>query len=296
MRFTRGLSEDGKSQTIHKLENLDELPGVEGFEVPKGSLLGMYLDIETTGLDYKKDKIIDFAYIIFEFSIEDGTLISIRKQFEQLEDPGFPLEPNIVDLTGITDADLQGKSLDRDAIAMDISHCSVIIAHNAQFDRSFVTDYIPEATGKLWLCSMAQIPWKKLGHSRASLDMLSRDHGYFFEGHRALVDCIAGVKLLISGKIDDTSYLKTMMEDIKRPYCHIIAEGSSFGFKDELRKKGFRWSPEARQWYYPNIDPDSDLFHTIREFLEANTDKGAGTMRQVSVKPGLRFERFENLI
>ena len=81
MRFTRGLSEDGKSQTIHKLENLDELPNVEGFEIPKGSLLGMYLDIETTGLDHKKDKIIDFAYIIFEFSIQDGTLLSIRKQF-----------------------------------------------------------------------------------------------------------------------------------------------------------------------------------------------------------------------
>ena len=43
-------------------------------------LIGIYLDTETTGLDYKKDKIIELALVPFEYSL-DGRVFKILESF-----------------------------------------------------------------------------------------------------------------------------------------------------------------------------------------------------------------------
>ena len=63
------------------------------------------LDLETTGLDEKKDRIIEIALILYD--------ADTRKEvgaFETLVNPGFPIPSIITDLTGITTADVGGSS------------------------------------------------------------------------------------------------------------------------------------------------------------------------------------------
>src|SRR5664279_2317175 len=59
------------------------------------------IDLETTGLDYKQDEIIEIGAVRFK----DGVVID---EFSTLIDPGRTLPTLITSLTGIRDEDLIG--------------------------------------------------------------------------------------------------------------------------------------------------------------------------------------------
>lgn len=90
-------------------------------------------DTETTGLSYKKDKIIELGAVRFDKS---GVLASYNS-FVHVD---FPLPPIITQITHITDQML----LDAPAIQKvmadfeEFSKDCVLVAHNAQFDWNFV--------------------------------------------------------------------------------------------------------------------------------------------------------------
>jgi DNA polymerase-3 subunit epsilon len=60
-----------------------------------------FIDMETTGLDPLKDRIIEFAAVVIH---PDGN----RNQYRTLLNPGFPIPPEAAKLHGITDADVAG--------------------------------------------------------------------------------------------------------------------------------------------------------------------------------------------
>ena len=59
------------------------------------------IDLETTGLNPKRDKIIEIGAV----KVVEG---SITETFETFVNPGRRLEERIVELTGIEDTDLEG--------------------------------------------------------------------------------------------------------------------------------------------------------------------------------------------
>ncbi|HET8986622.1 MAG TPA: exonuclease domain-containing protein, partial [Trueperaceae bacterium] len=68
---------------------------------------GVFLDVETTGLD-ASDKIIELALVSFEFD-DAGTVYRVLEEFDEFEDPGRTISQEITDLTGITAEDVRGK-------------------------------------------------------------------------------------------------------------------------------------------------------------------------------------------
>ena len=76
-KIVRGLSNDGKTQVVERLETLTIAHSDSGTVEP-GNILGMYLDVETTGIDSEKDKIIDLAYIVLEVEKETGRIVAIN--------------------------------------------------------------------------------------------------------------------------------------------------------------------------------------------------------------------------
>lgn len=91
------------------------------------------LDLETTGLDFEHDEIIEVALERFE----NGEPVENR---DFLIRPAQTLRPFIASLTGISDADLADKP-DFASVAGDIRKFLgdfPIVAHNAQFDTKFL--------------------------------------------------------------------------------------------------------------------------------------------------------------
>lgn len=91
------------------------------------------LDVETTGLDPRREKIIEFA----GYRIERGEIVD---SFISFFNPERRLDPYIVSFTGIRDEDLEDAPLFEDVASkvMELLNDSVIVGHNIQFDVKFL--------------------------------------------------------------------------------------------------------------------------------------------------------------
>lgn len=91
------------------------------------------VDIETTGLDPKRDKITEIAAIRVENHIITG-------KFHTLVNPGRKLEERIVELTGIRDEDLKDAPHIQDVIGdfLDFESTGCLLGHSILFDYSFL--------------------------------------------------------------------------------------------------------------------------------------------------------------
>ncbi len=93
-------------------------------------------DLETTGLDAKRDAIIEIGAV----RIRGGEVVD---RFASFADPGRPLSAKTVSLTGITDQMLKGAPRPEAAVAsfLDWLGDAPLCAHNAAFDTGFVREY-----------------------------------------------------------------------------------------------------------------------------------------------------------
>ncbi|MBO5323338.1 MAG: 3'-5' exonuclease [Oscillospiraceae bacterium] len=98
-------------------------------------------DTETTGLQYSRDEIIEFAAVVVE--LVDGKP-TITKQYDELVTlaPGSFIPPMIQKLTGISNEDVQERGIPKAQVCRDMAEMfrgnTLLIAYNAHFDLSFL--------------------------------------------------------------------------------------------------------------------------------------------------------------
>lgn len=244
---------------------------------------GLVIDVETTGLDRKTDTVIELGMRPFSFIAKTGEVVSLGEQFTALQDPGRPLDPEISALTGITDADLAGKSIAWDQADALIAQADVVIAHNAGFDRPFIDRQSPASRSKLWACSYRQIDWSEKNLPSSKLEILCHYHGFFTAAHRAQNDVDALLLLLsLTDRTCNQPYLKELISRADQPYVRVIAAGSPFETKDLLKGRGYRWDGAARVWQKDVISSELKL---EVEWLEASIYRGTfrGTTLEIPV-------------
>jgi DNA polymerase-3 subunit epsilon len=173
--------------------------------------------------------------------------------YDGLEDPGKPIPSEVVAITGIRDADVQGQSLDEARVAELLQGVDVVIAHNAGFDRPFVEARLPAFAQLPWGCSFADIDWKALGRGSAKLESLAQALGLFYDAHRAETDCHALLAVLAAPlpPAADTSVrtgLAQVLGAANQPSYRLSATQAPFEAKDVLKARGYRWNAEQRVW------------------------------------------------
>ena len=91
------------------------------------------LDLETTGLEPKKDRIIEIGAA----KIRDG---EVQETYSLLVDPRIKIPERITDLTGINDQMVEGQPFVEEAVKGLLEFCEErpLLGHNLMFDYSFV--------------------------------------------------------------------------------------------------------------------------------------------------------------
>lgn len=176
------------------------------------------LDIETTGGKYNEEGITEIA--IYKF---DGH--KIVDQFSSLINPEKPIQPFVVNLTGINNDMLRQapKFYEVAKRIIEITDGCVVVAHNAQFDNRILTtefDRLGYAYEKETLCTVElakklipDMPSYSLGKLVRSLGIPLSDR------HRAQGDAKATVALFKMLLAKDTSkeiITETVRKDPKR--------------------------------------------------------------------------------
>lgn len=158
-----GITDDAGVQvfpTINKLtsknENFKVLYGVDGFlvndiEDPIFNFKGQnikdtvysFLDIETTGLSYRTDQIIEVGVI----KVKDGKEID---RFSSFVNPERPIPREITDITNINDDMVKDAPKIKETMEkfVDFIGDTVLVAHNADFDIGFLRNKVEKHLGK----------------------------------------------------------------------------------------------------------------------------------------------------
>ncbi len=160
------------------------------------------VDLETTGFAPEAgDRIIEVASV----RIENGRLTD---DFQEFVNPRMPIPEEITDLTGITDRDVRGADPVEDVLARFHDFAgrgeSILIAHNAPFDRAFLRHYSPEDHDYEYLDTL-RMARPLCGLESHSLSSLIREFDLQRNrAHRALDDARATAELflILSRKVE----------------------------------------------------------------------------------------------
>jgi DNA polymerase-3 subunit epsilon len=201
------------------------------------------IDLETTGLDFEKDHIIEIAYVLkdtsFERPLQMETLLIWESYYP-------PLSKEITKITGITQAMLEqfGMSLER---ALSIvsgalrKEVEFIVAHNGEgFDKPFLLKKLKDRDlmrFKLfydlpWIDTAADVEYpcdtRRLGY-------LAAEHGFLNPfPHHALFDVVTMLKVL--EKYD----LEKVIERSKSPWATLRAL-VDYDNRDLAKRRRFNW-------------------------------------------------------
>jgi DNA polymerase-3 subunit epsilon len=213
----------------------------------------VFLDVETTGLDAARDTVIELAMVPFAYD-EEGRIVAVGESFASLRDPGIAIPAEVTRLTGIDDAMVHGAAIDAGSVCEFVDPAVLVVAHNAAFDRPFCEALWPAFADKAWACSFQEIDWKAEGFDSAKLAHLAARFGFFFDGHRAVDDCLAGIEIL-SGRlpISGRKAFSVLLDSARSTKMRVWAEGAPLWARTTLKTRGYKWSSgengSRRAWF-----------------------------------------------
>ena len=172
-----------------------------------------------------------------------GHIVAVEVVRSGLNDPGHPLTAEIADLTGLTDRDLAGRSIDEDQVTSMLASCDGVIAYNAGFDRPFIEKMIDRHVPVPWGCAMADVPWREIAFEPGPQGYLLNQSGFYMpSAHRAKDDVLALIQLLDHVCDEGETIMAKTLKAMDAPAWRFEAQGAPYGYKDDLRDQRYRWA------------------------------------------------------
>ena len=191
----------------------------------------IFFDTETTGLNCRNCQIIELAMI----TVVDGKIVEEYDEFIKYEKP---LPFKITKITGITDGMLENEGLSEKQVASDLrerlSDEALMIAHNAQFDLSFIYSllkkYYPDEACELlskmgWLDTLTVLKDRKK-YPHKLIDAVRYYEVEEVNFHRA---------------IDDTKALYEVYKELKKERNDLEEYKNVFGYNPKYGRSGFNF-------------------------------------------------------
>lgn len=172
--------------------------GRRALDVPLEDAEIVVVDLETTGLSPRRDRICELAAVRV-------VALELEESFETLVDPGMPLPAAVSALTGIPAGALRRAPPVERAVRRlrGFVRDAPIGAHNARFDLAFLDRVLERMEGKRIVAPVLDTMWlaRRLlvrRSERYALGELARFFGTSVEPcHRALPDALATAEVLV---------------------------------------------------------------------------------------------------
>jgi DNA polymerase III subunit epsilon len=205
------------------------------------------IDFETTGLDLVEDRVTEVGMVLWDIPSKtpvqiSGFLVKTPK----------PITEEITKLTGITREMLDAFGVEEPkalkAVEQFVRKTDYVMAHNgADFDKPLLENWLArekvELPAKTWIDSKTDLPAAAYQKS-AGLKYMAADHGFLYDGHRAVNDVLAMLKILSFYDVE------TVIERAKQPTIHVQAM-VTFDTNKLAKERGYHWKPETKQWVKP---------------------------------------------
>lgn len=219
------------------------------------------LDFETQGKEAATTNVTEVGAVMVELEIfQNQSGIpkprEIARYCDLVWDESYPPQTKeIVELTGITDADLRERGV-RPGVALGRVHdmvrsADIVMAHNKQFDETVYNAQVKkqnfEPLSREWICTYLDVPYPERFRCK-QLSHLALDHGVKMDGrklHRADNDVDLMLDLVLGCyHIDDVlAYAREpwsiLKADILGPW---VGKGGDGGVgKDQATALGYSW-------------------------------------------------------
>lgn len=203
----------------------------------------LILDTETTGLDPIKDRCIEVGCILYD--LERGALIASYSSLMQSKS-NEAVGINRIDPALLTEA--RPPSLVWGDVADYILSADVILAHRAEFDRSFTPPEIAKL--KPWVCMKFHVEWPGAANGEHLVHLALHFDVGVVSAHRAMTDCDILARILT--RVHETSgygmSLVRLIERAMRPRVKVVST-APFSEKDRVKAAGFAWNPDKKEWW-----------------------------------------------
>ena len=210
-------------------------------------------DTETTGLQFSRDEIIEFAAVVVE--LVDG-IPTVTREYDELVAlaPGGFVPPKITELTGISTLDLMQKGLPKTRVCRDIAEMftgnTLLLAYNAHFDLSFL----------FYMLLRDGDPTILKGKDKLDLLTVYRDrHSYPHKLCNAIdVSGLSGKVVNSHRAVDDVIATVAVMEEMEKEKDDLLQYVNLFGFNP---KYGVDGKPIGSVTYKPQpYNPIAPLY------------------------------------
>lgn len=202
----------------------------------------LLLDTETTGLDPATDRCIEVGCILYDIA-EAAPVVAYSSLIGQVDPSNPAIAINRIPPGLIKEA--PNASFVWGIVEQLAKSADVILAHRADFDRSFVPAEM--RTVKPWCCTKFHVEWP-LGKLGDHLVHLALAHGVgVVNAHRALTDCDILARLLT--RVHEMGHdIGAMLVRAMRPRVRAIAH-VSYDDREKAKGAGFSWDGAKREWW-----------------------------------------------
>jgi DNA polymerase III subunit epsilon len=254
--MARTLADSGQYRIMRRLASQTEYHSADN--IPK--LVAAIVDVETTGTNPDRDKIIELGICSFEYDRHDGRIYKVLGSLEWFEDPGFSIPPEITNITGITDEMVAGHRIDDRAVNDLLGRVVLVIAITppsivASWKNGFPPS--PPSIGRAVVPISIGSPRTTVPRRLNSWPMRSvssmTDIGPRFFWQPSI--CLPN-RSPKTGRLA----LQALLEKARLPIWRLWARDSAIETKDLLKNGGYAWSPgefaRPRCWYRDVSDAD----------------------------------------